>query len=241
MGFFGVLADRLRQGLDRSRQALNQGLDGLLLPGRVVDEVMLEELEELLVAADLGVREAAEFVGRVRAEAKRTGALSAQDVRALLRRFLEETLAGAAVIRQGAGADPAAVVFDAVKAATARGVDVLLVDTAGRLHTKSNLMDELAKLKKVVSRQLPGAPHECLMVLEASTGQNALAQARLFHEAVGLTGLVLTKLDGTAKGGIVVRIYRELGVPIKLIGVGEQVEDLQPFDPKAFVDGLISP
>jgi fused signal recognition particle receptor len=102
-------------------------------------------------------------------------------------------------------------------------------------------MDELAKLKKVVARQLPGAPHECLMVLEASTGQNALAQARLFHETVGLTGLVLTKLDGTAKGGIVVRIYRELGVPIKLIGVGEQVEDLQPFDPKAFVDSLISP
>ena len=261
----------------------------------------------MLVASDLGVREAAEFVSRVRAEAKRTGALSGQDVRALLRRFLEETLAGAAaplnvdaapsvilmlgvngagkttstgklaallrasgksvllaaadtfraaaveqleewgrrsgaaVIRQGPGADPAAVVFDAVKAATARGVDVLLVDTAGRLHTKSNLMDELAKLKKVVSRQLPGAPHECLMVLEASTGQNALPQARLFHEAVGLTGLVLTKLDGTAKGGIVVRIYRELGVPIKLIGVGEQVEDLQPFDPKAFVDGLISP
>ena len=307
MGFFGALADRLRQGLERSRQALNQGLDGLLSPGRVVDEVLLEELEELLVASDLGVREAAEFVSRVRAEAKRTGALSGQDVRALLRRFLEETLAGAAaplnvdaapsvilmlgvngagkttstgklaallrasgksvllaaadtfraaaveqleewgrrsgaaVIRQGPGADPAAVVFDAVKAATARGVDVLLVDTAGRLHTKSNLMDELAKLKKVVSRQLPGAPHECLMVLEASTGQNALAQARLFHEAVGLTGLVLTKLDGAAKGGIVVRIYRELGVPIKLIGVGEQLEDLQPFDPKAFVDGLISP
>jgi fused signal recognition particle receptor len=102
-------------------------------------------------------------------------------------------------------------------------------------------MDELVKLKKVVSRQLPGAPHECLMVLEAATGQNALQQARLFHEAIGLTGLVLTKLDGTAKGGIVVRIYRELGVPIKLIGVGEQVEDLQPFDPKAFVEGLVSP
>jgi len=307
VGFLGALADRLKQGLERSRQALNQGLDGLLSPGRVVDEGMLEDLEEVLVASDLGVREAAEFVSRVRAEAKRTGALSGQDVRALLRRFLEEALAGAAaplnvdgapsvilmlgvngagkttstgklaaqlrasgksvllaaadtfraaaveqleewgrragaeVIRQGAGADPAAVVFDAVKAAAARGVDVLLVDTAGRLHTKSNLMDELAKLKKVVSRQLPGAPHECLMVLEASTGQNALAQARLFHEAVGLTGLVLTKLDGTAKGGIVVRIYRELGVPIKLIGVGEQVEDLQPFDPKAFVDSLISP
>ena len=307
MGFLGDLADRLKQGLERSRQALNQGLDGLLSAGRVVDEGMLEELEEVLVASDLGVREAAEFVARVRAEAKRTGALSGQDVRALLRRFLEDALvgaaaplnvdgapsvilmlgvngagkttstgklaaalrasgksvllaaadtfraaaveqleewgrrAGAAVIRQGAGADPAAVVFDAVKAAAARGVDVLLVDTAGRLHTKSNLMDELAKLKKVVARQLPGAPHECLMVMEASTGQNALAQARLFHETVGLTGLVLTKLDGTAKGGIVVRIYRELGVPIKLIGVGEQLEDLQPFDPKAFVDSLISP
>ena len=307
MGFLGAFADRLKQGLERSRQALNQGLDGLLSVGRVVDEAMLEELEEVLVASDLGAQEAAEFVSRVRAEAKRTGALSGPDVRALLRRFLEDALAGAAaplnvdgapsvilmlgvngagkttstgklaaalrasgksvllaaadtfraaaveqleewgrragvdVIRQGAGADPAAVVFDAVKAAAARGVDVLLVDTAGRLHTKSNLMDELSKLKKVVSRQLPGAPHECLMVLEASTGQNALAQARLFHEAVGLTGLVLTKLDGTAKGGIVVRIYRELGVPIKLIGVGEQVEDLQPFDPKAFVDSLISP
>jgi fused signal recognition particle receptor len=102
-------------------------------------------------------------------------------------------------------------------------------------------MDELVKLKKVVSRQASGAPHECLMVLEAATGQNAVTQAKLFHEAIGLTGLVLTKLDGTAKGGIVVRIYRELGVPIKLIGVGEQVEDLQPFDPKTFVDGLISP
>jgi fused signal recognition particle receptor len=307
MGFFGDLADRLRQGLEQSRQAMSRGLDGLLAVGRPVDEAMLEELEELLVSSDLGAGEAAEFVSRVRAEATRTRALSGQDVRALLRRFLEEALIGAAaplnldgapsvilmlgvngagkttsagklaaalgasgksvllaaadtfraaaveqleewgrragaeVIRQGTGADPAAVVFDAVKAAAARGVDVLLVDTAGRLHTKSNLMDELVKLKKVVSRQLPGAPHECLMVLEAATGQNALQQAKLFHETIGLTGLVLTKLDGTAKGGIVVRIYRELGVPIKLIGVGEQVEDLQPFDPKTFVDGLVSP
>ena len=305
-GFLGGLADRLRQGLERSRLAMGRGLDGLLTTGRTVDEATLEELEELLVASDLGARDAAECAQRVRTEARRTGALSGQDVRALLRRHLEEALAaaaaplnldgapsvilmlgvngagkttstgklaaalrasgksvllaaadtfraaaveqleawgrraGAEVIRQGAGADPAAVVFDAVKAATARGTDVLLVDTAGRLHTKSNLMDELAKLKKVVARQLPGAPHECLMVLEAPTGQNALPQARLFHEAVGLTGLVLTKLDGTAKGGIVVRIHRELGVPIKLVGVGEQVEDLQPFDAKAFVDGLIS-
>ena len=142
------------------------------------------------------------------------------------------------VIRQGPGADPAAVLFDAVKAATARGVDVLLVDTAGRLHTKSNLMDELSKLKRSCRASSRG-PHECLMVIEAPTGQNGIQQAKLFHEAVGLTGLVLTKLDGTAKGGIVVRIYRELGVPIKLVGMGEQIEDLQPFDPKSFVDGLV--
>ena len=265
---------------------------------------MLDELEELLLAADLGAETSQEFVSRVRAEAKRTGSLSAADLRILLRQFLEETLAGAAaplelegrpsvvlmlgvngsgkttstgklaaalrqsgkgvllaaadtfraaaveqleewgrrsgteVIRQGTGADPAAVVFDAVKAAMARRIDVLLVDTAGRLHTKSNLMDELAKLKRVISRQLPGAPHESLMVIEAPTGQNGLQQARLFHDAIGLTGLVLTKLDGTAKGGIVVRIWKELGVPIKLIGVGESIEDLQPFDAKIFAAGL---
>lgn len=143
------------------------------------------------------------------------------------------------VIHQAAGSDPAAVVFDAVKAATARGADALIIDTAGRLHTKTNLMDELAKLRRVIERQLPGAPHESLMVLDAPTGQNGFAQARIFHEAVGLTGVVLTKLDGTAKGGIVVRIVRELGIPIKLIGVGERVEDLQPFDPEAFVDALV--
>ena len=146
--------------------------------------------------------------------------------------------AGALVIRQGVGADPAAVVFDAVKAATARGIDVLLVDTAGRLHTKSNLMDELAKLKKVVSRQLPGAPHECLMVLEAATGQNALQQARLFHEAIGLTGLVLTKLDGTAKGGVAVAIAHDLNLPIRFVGVGEGIDDLVPFSADEYVDGL---
>jgi fused signal recognition particle receptor len=143
------------------------------------------------------------------------------------------------VIRHAPGAHPAAVVFDAVKAATARGADVLLVDTAGRLHTKTNLMDELVKLKRVIERQLPGAPQESLMVMEAPTGQNGMAQAKLFHEAVGLTGLVLTKLDGTAKGGIVVRIWRELGVPIKLVGVGEKIEDLQPFDAKAFASALL--
>src|SRR5438128_108221 len=122
---------------------------------------------------------------------------------------------------------------------TARGVDALLSDTAGRLHSKTNPMEELAKLKRVIARQLAGAPHESLMVLDAPTGQNGFAQARMFHEAIGLTGVALTKLDGTAKGGIVVRIVRELKVPIKLIGVGERIDDLQPFDPEAFVDALV--
>jgi fused signal recognition particle receptor len=285
---------------------MDDGLDALLAVGRPVDDALLEELEELLIASDLGAAAAAEFVARVRQEAARGGVVTSQDVRGLLARFLEETLAeasaplllearpsvilmlgvngagkttstgklaaslkrqgksvllaaadtfraaaieqleewgrraGVDVIRQTTGADPSAVVFDAVKAAHARGVVALLVDTAGRLHTKSNLMDELVKLKKVVSRQMPGAPHECLMVLDAPTGQNGLQQAKMFHEAVGLTGLVLTKLDGTAKGGIVVRIHQELGVPIKLVGMGEQIEDLQVFDAKTFVDALLT-
>ena len=143
------------------------------------------------------------------------------------------------MIHQATGSDPAAVVFDAVKAATARGTDALIIDTAGRLHTKANLMEELAKLKRVIERQLPGGPHESLMVLDAPTGQNGFAQARVFHEAIGLTGVALTKLDGTAKGGIVVRIVRELKVPIKLVGVGERVDDLQAFDAEAFVDALL--
>jgi fused signal recognition particle receptor len=306
VSFLRSLGDRVRGGLRRTRERLDDGLDALLAVGRPVDDALLDELEDMLIAADLGATTAAEFVKRVREEVKRGRTVSSADVRALLRRFLEDTLADAAaplrlesrpsvifvlgvngagkttsagklaaalktegknvmlaaadtfraaaieqleewgrragveVIRQAAGADPSAVVFDAVKAAHARSVDALLVDTAGRLHTKSNLMDELVKLKKVVSRQLPGAPHECLMVIEAPTGQNGLVQARMFHEAVGLTGLILTKLDGTAKGGIVVRIYQELRLPIKLVGVGEGIEDLQPFEPKAFVSALVA-
>jgi fused signal recognition particle receptor len=306
VSLFRSLGSRVREGLRRTRELMDDGLDALLAVGRPIDDALLDELEEMLIAADLGAAAAAEFVARVRDEAKRGRAVTGQDVRALLRGYLIETLATAAaplelgarpsvvlmlgvngagkttstgklaaslkaggrtvmlaaadtfraaaieqleewgrragvdVIRQAAGADPSAVVFDAVKAAHARGVDALLVDTAGRLHTKTNLMDELAKLKKVLSRQLPGAPHESLMVLDAPTGQNGLQQAKMFHDAIGLTGLVLTKLDGTAKGGIVVRIHQELGVPIKLVGVGERIEDLQPFEPKAFVDALVT-
>ncbi len=305
MSLFDSLGERVRQGLRRTRELMDEGLGAILSIARPVDEAMLEELEETLIAADLGAATAGAFVKRVRDEVKRGRVASSADVRGALHRFLDESLAGAAaplrldahpavilmlgvngagkttstaklaaalkadgkrvlmaaadtfraaaieqlqewgrrievgVVHQAAGADPAAVVFDAVKAASSRDCDVLLVDTAGRLHTKSNLMDELAKLKRVLGRQLPGAPHESLMVLEAPTGQNGLQQARMFHEAVGLTGLVLTKLDGTAKGGIAIRIHQELGVPIKLVGVGEQIEDLQPFEPKTFVDALL--
>jgi fused signal recognition particle receptor len=305
VSLFGSLGERVRQGLRRTRELMDEGLGAILSIARPVDEAMLEELEETLIAADLGAATAAAFVKRVRDEVKRGRVATTQDVRASLHRFLEESLAGAAaplaldahpsvilmlgvngagkttstakmaaalkadgkrvlmaaadtfraaaieqlqewgrridveVIHQAAGADPAAVVFDAVKAATSRDTDVLLIDTAGRLHTKSNLMDELAKLKRVLGRQLPGAPHESLMVLEAPTGQNGLQQARMFHEAVGLTGLVLTKLDGTAKGGIAIRIHQELRLPIKLVGVGERIDDLQTFDPKTFVDALL--
>lgn len=145
---------------------------------------------------------------------------------------------GAEVIRQRHGADPAAVAFDGIVAAKARAADVVLIDTAGRLHTKSNLMDELRKVKRVISQELPGAPHEVLLVLDATVGQNALAQARQFHEAIGVTGLVLTKLDGTARGGIVVAIAEDLKIPVRLVGVGEGVEDLQDFNPEAFVAAL---
>ena len=145
---------------------------------------------------------------------------------------------GVEVIRQRHGADPAAVAFDGIVAAKARKAEMVLIDTAGRLHTKSNLMDELRKVKRVISQELVGAPHEVLLVLDATLGQNALAQARQFHEAVGVSGLVLTKLDGTARGGIVVAIAEELKIPIRLIGVGEGVEDLQDFNAEAFVAAL---
>jgi len=146
--------------------------------------------------------------------------------------------AGIPVIRHKEGADPSAVVFDAVTAAKARAVEVLLVDTAGRLHTKSNLMDELKKVRRILSREMPGAPHETLLVLDGNTGQNALVQARMFHEAIGITGIVLTKLDGTSKGGIVFAINKELAIPVKFIGIGEAIEDLREFEPKEFVDAL---
>jgi fused signal recognition particle receptor len=305
--FLAGLGERLGTGLRRSREYLAGQLAAALEADRPIDESLWEELEDVLVAADLGAGLAADFLNRAREEVMFGTVTRAEQMRPLLRRFLTDILGPAAtpldldhrpavilmvgvngagktttcaklaasltaagqqvllaaadtfraaaieqleawghrvgveVIRQAAGSDPAAVVFDAVKAATARQTDTLIVDTAGRLHTKSNLMAELAKLTRVIERQLPGAPHERLMVLDAPTGQNGFAQARMFHEAVGLTGVVLTKLDGTARGGIVVRIVRELGLPVKLVGVGEKVEDLGPFEPDRFVDALVPP
>jgi len=150
------------------------------------------------------------------------------------------TRSGAALIQQQAGADPGAVVFDAVTAARSRRADVVIIDTAGRLHSQSHLMDELKKVKRVIQRVEPSAPHEVLLVLDANQGQNALTQATQFHQAVGVTGLVLTKLDGTAKGGIVIAIARKLGIPIRFIGVGEQAEDFGEFDARAFATALVS-
>ena len=142
------------------------------------------------------------------------------------------------IVKQKSGSDPAAVVYDAVSAASTRGIDAVIVDTAGRLHTKSNLMAELEKMKRTAAKVVPGAPHEILLVMDATTGQNGLVQAREFTSAVGVTGLVLTKLDGTAKGGIVVAITRELNLPVRFVGVGEQMDDLVPFDAEAFVNSL---
>jgi fused signal recognition particle receptor len=145
---------------------------------------------------------------------------------------------GADFIKQSEGSDPAAVAFDSVKAAQSRGIDLVFIDTAGRLHTKVNLMEEMKKLKRIIGRECPGSPHEVLLVLDATTGQNAISQAKLFHEAIGVTGIALTKLDGTAKGGIIVGITEELNLPIRYIGVGEGIDDLKEFKASDFVDAL---
>jgi fused signal recognition particle receptor len=142
------------------------------------------------------------------------------------------------VIKQKSGSDPSAVVFDALKAAKSRSSDVMIVDTAGRLHTKINLMEELKKVKRIVDREVPGAPHEILLVLDATTGQNAIAQAKMFNQSLGVTGIVLTKLDGTAKGGILIAISDELKIPLRYIGIGEKVDDLREFDARDFVEAL---
>jgi len=293
--------DRLRRGLVATRERLLGQLDAVLARGPDDADRVYPELEEALVAADVGVRTAGELVARVRGRVGRGGdaggirAAVRDEVAAILgadsppaptarpwvvlvlgvngvgktttigklaalhaaagRRVLmvagdtfraaaidqlgiwaERT--GAELVRQGPGANPAAVAFDGMKAAIARGVDVVLVDTAGRLHTRANLMEELRKMQRVVAREVAGAPHETLLVLDATTGQNAIAQARTFTDAIGVTGIVLTKLDGTARGGVVIAIRKETGLPIRYVGVGEAVDDLRPFDAGQFTAAL---
>ncbi|MCD6351794.1 MAG: signal recognition particle-docking protein FtsY [Armatimonadetes bacterium] len=279
---------------------------GQLLTGkRPVDDDLLDELEEALIAADVSYDLALELVDWLRDQAAEERCHDAEEIKQLLQRRLRQMLeplavpltigderpavlvmlgvngvgktttiaklahrfrrqglkpmmvaadtfraaaaeqleqwaarVGCEVIRQQAGADPGAVVFDALAAAKARGTDVVIIDTAGRLHTKKNLMDELAKVVRIAERQLGRSPDERLLVLDATTGQNALNQARQFDEAVGVTGLILAKLDGTAKGGIVLTIAHQLGLPIRAIGVGEGMEDLEDFSAKEFVEGL---
>jgi fused signal recognition particle receptor len=305
-----VVAPRLRfrERLGRSRAAITRGLSGLLDRG-ADDDAAWEELEEALIAADVGVATTTELVERLRTRARAERAAGAE-LRALLRAELLDAVAsadrslaldlleeherpgivlvvgvngtgktttvgklalalaeegkqavlvaadtfraaateqlviwgervGAQVVRHQQGADPAAVAFDGLASARARGADVVLVDTAGRLHTKANLMEELRKLRRVLERE-GGHVSEVLLVLDATTGQNGLAQAREFTGAVGVTGVVLTKLDGTARGGIVVAVQRDLGIPVKLVGLGEGAHDLAPFDPEAFVDALLA-
>jgi fused signal recognition particle receptor len=300
---FGVIRN-LSDGLAKTRKNFTDKI-GSLIRGEKIDEAFLDELEEALVASDVGMGTASFVLKDLKERFKRNELSSPTQVKERLRQILFEILsapssvfslaaapavvlvvgvngtgktttigklayrlraegkkvmlaagdtfraaaseqlsiwgerAGIPVIKHKEGADPGAVVFDAVSAAKARAVDALIVDTAGRLHTKSNLMEELKKVHRILSRELPGAPHETLLVLDGSTGQNALAQARIFHEAVGITGIVLTKLDGTSKGGIVFAIYKELSIPVKFVGVGEAIEDLRSFDPREFVDALL--
>ncbi len=299
------LLSRLRRGLSKTRQGFVQKVDRVLFGKKEIDADTLDELEEALVTADLGVNTAVRLVDDIRERVSRKELASPDALRDHLKDAILEILStdapeppppaegprvvmvvgvngvgktttigklaalhvregrkvvlaagdtfraaaieqlqiwgertGAHVVRHQDGSDPAAVAFDAGQAARARAADVVIVDTAGRLHTKKNLMEELKKVHRVIGKALPGAPHQVLLVLDATTGQNAVSQARLFHEAVGVDAIALTKLDGTAKGGVIVAVAQEVGAPIRYIGIGEQVDDLRPFDPRAFVDAL---
>ena len=303
MSFF----DRLKAGLVKTRSVLTQPLKSLAGVFRNIDEEYLEELEMVLLAADLGVKTTMELLDEVRRAWKKGDIDTTEKVPNFLKKYLaqilnesqgnlvedsskpwvtlvvgvngvgktttiaklahyykekgEKVLLGAGdtfraaaatqletwgervgvdVIRQADGADPAAVAFDTVKAALARKSDRVIIDTAGRLHNKTNLMEEMKKIERVIRREIPAAPQEILLVIDGNTGQNGISQAKEFASAVPLTGLVVTKLDGTAKGGIVLAINRELGLPVRWIGVGEGMTDLQPFDSDQFLDAIFS-
>jgi fused signal recognition particle receptor len=298
--------ERLKQGLSKTSEALAGGIDRLLLGKKEIDADTLEELEELLITADLGVTTTVALVRALQQRLKRDELKDGAALRKALKEDLYSRIepyarplepgghtpfvilvigvngvgktttigklasryalagkkvliaagdtfraaaaeqlavwaerAGADIVRHKEGADPSAVVFDACKAALARKTDIVIVDTAGRLHTKVNLMEELKKMCRIISREIPGAPHETLLVLDASTGQNAISQAKLFKEASAVSGIALTKLDGTAKGGVVVAVCSELQLPVRFIGIGESIEDLRDFVPREFVDALI--
>ncbi len=300
MGFF----DKLKSGLEKTKNAFFGQLNSMFRAFVKVDEDFLEELEDMLISADVGVETSEEIISELREKAKDDRLKSGEDVKNALRDILREKIgdgealklttspsvilvigvngvgktttigkisarladegkkvviaaadtfraaaidqlevwcerSGAELIKQSEGSDPAAVVFDAAAAARKRRADVLIVDTAGRLHNKKNLMDELAKIDRVLSRELPDADRETLLVLDSTTGQNAVMQAAEFKNSADITGLVLTKLDGTAKGGAIFSIKGTLGIPVKFIGVGEGVDDLQPFDADMFVSALL--
>ena len=298
------LFDRLKQGLTKAKQGITDRVDEVLKAYTKVDEELLEDLEEVLITADVGVNTTMDIIKKLEDAIRRKKITDPQDVREELKLIIEDILSkddtkldashsptiilmvgvngvgktttigklahryksegkkvllaagdtfraaaidqlevwanrcNVDIIKHQEGADPGAVIFDAIKASKSRGVDVLICDTAGRLHNKSNLMNELGKVFKIVDREYPEAKKEVLLVVDATTGQNAVSQAKSFKEVCDITGLVLTKLDGTAKGGVVLAVKSEVDVPVKLIGVGEQMEDLQDFDSKSFVDAL---
>ena len=298
------LFNRLKSGLTKAKQGITDKIDAVLNSYTTIDEDLLEELEEILITADVGVNTTMEMIDNLRDAIKSKGLTNPLEVRDELKTLIEnmlgeedsklniepgpsiilmvgvngvgktttigklanrytkegkkvllaagDTFRAAAIeqlevwakrsnvdiIKHQEGADPGAVIFDAVKAAKARKVDVLICDTAGRLHNKTNLMNELGKVFKIVDREYPEAKKEVLLVVDATTGQNAVSQAKTFKEVADITGIVLTKLDGTAKGGVVLAVKSEVDVPVKLIGVGEKVEDLQDFEPKAFTEAL---
>ena len=298
----GFLA-KLREGLSKTKNALFGRIDAMLKHFVRVDEDLLEELEELLITADVGVGATEEILDRLRDEIKEGRLKDPSEIKAVLRDILVEMIgegepldlsttptvvliigvngagkttsigkisnrlkhakkkvvvaaadtfraaaidqlsvwcdrAGVDIVKQHEGSDPAAVVFDAIQYTKKKGADVLIIDTAGHLHNKKNLMDELAKINRVISRELPDARRENLLVLDATTGQNAVMQAKEFGRAADITGLILNKLDGTAKGGIVLSIRHELGLPVKFIGVGEKIDDMQEFDAAEFIAAL---
>ena len=298
----GFLA-KLREGLAKTKNAIWGRIDAMLKVFVKVDEDLLEELEELLITADVGVAATEEILDRLREEIKEERLKEPEQVKDALKVILADLIgeagtlelnttpsvilvigvngagkttsigkiskrlkkagkkvvvaaadtfraaaidqlsvwcdrAGVDIVHQNEGSDPAAVVFDAIQYTKKKNADVLIIDTAGRLHNKKNLMDELAKINRVISRELPDAARENLLVLDATTGQNAILQAKEFSRAAEITGLILNKLDGTAKGGIVLSIRTELGLPVKFIGVGEKIDDMQEFDAEEFVTAL---